>query len=78
MSKKGIVDDGLALESAKTRLEFYFDEFNEAQTLSLRLFIAAVLSFVVSPARKKPARQPIKGINEIVHPSQKGLLKGNG
>ena len=31
MSKKGIVDDGLALESAKTRLEFYFDEFEEAQ-----------------------------------------------
>ena len=31
MSKKGIVDDGLALKSAKTRLEFYFDEFEEAQ-----------------------------------------------
>ena len=31
MSKKGIVAGGSALESAKTRLEFYFDEFEEAQ-----------------------------------------------
>ena len=37
-----------------------------------------MLRFVESAARKKPARHPIKGINEIVHPSPRGLLKGNG
>ena len=52
MSKKGIVDEGWALTSAKTRLEFYFDEFEEAQAAVINDMQQGVSIKICGPRRR--------------------------